>query len=154
MRIRNSLLTLAFLAMAMPLFGQAVRSPAQILLDHSSQLKMTAEQQSKLKALDSHYRTEVRPASERLATSSASARRLSAIKTPTAAQKTELANDRAEMRKEAKEIASFRRTNREEAMKVLTPAQRTQAEKMMKERAAQAKKSHRSSTHQHSGSSH
>lgn len=143
MKIRRVLLAITFLGVAAPLSAQQrAPSPAAMILSHRSELNLTAAQESKLRELDKHYMSQVRPTEERLARSRAAERRLSAVKSPTASQREELRMEHERVRKERSEIASMRRTNREEAMKVLTPAQRTKAESMVKERVSKARKTH------------
>jgi Spy/CpxP family protein refolding chaperone len=151
MKIRRVLLAIAFLGFAAPLHAQGDPSPAAILLSERSQLNLTAEQERKLRDLDHHYMTQVRPVEERMARSRAAERRLSAVKSPTASQREELRTEQARVRKERSEIASMRRTNREEAMRVLTPAQRTKAEEIMKHKVSKHRKTHPTKKHTPSG---
>jgi hypothetical protein len=139
MQAKHALIALAFIGVSASVYAQtaAPPSPAAVLLKERKSLQLSSAQVKQLEALDRKYTHEARPVEERMMKTRASERRLRAKeKTLTPAERETLSRDRAAMRKDAEEISSFRRTNRAEAMKVLTPTQRTKAEQMMKERAA------------------
>ncbi len=142
MRIKPAIVALTLIALTASVYAQtaAPPSPAAVLLRERSQLQLSAAQVKKLQELDRRYTREARPAEERLLRNRAAERRLRAReKDLSPAERQELSRDRAAMRKAAEEVSALRRANREAAWKVLTPAQRTKAEQIMRERAQRSR---------------
>lgn len=137
MQFKNALVALAVIGASASLYAQktAPPSPAAILLRERSALQLSNAQVRQLEELDRRYTTSARPVEERMMKTRAADRRLRAReKELTPAERQQLSRDSTALRKDAMELRNMRRENREAAMKVLTPAQRTKAEQMLKER--------------------
>jgi hypothetical protein len=140
MQLKNALVTLALVAISASVYAQntAPPSPAAILLRERSSLQLSNAQVRQLEDLDKRYSNSARPVEERMMKTRAADRRLRAReKELTPAEKQQLSRDSTALRRDARELSTLRRQNRDAAMKVLTPAQRTKAEQMLKERASE-----------------
>jgi hypothetical protein len=140
MQTRPAFIALALFGLTASPYAQnrVPPSPAAILIREREELKLSSAQVKKLQELDRKFTHDTRPVQERMMKNRAAERRLRAKeKELTPAERQEMSRDRAAIHKDTEELASMRRANRAEVLKVLTPAQRTKAEALMKERAEQ-----------------
>lgn len=140
MQLRNTLVALALIGVSASVYAQnaAPPSPAAILLRERSELQLSSTQVKQLEELDKKYTTSARPVEERMMKTRAADRRLRAReKELTPAERQQLSRDSTAMHHDAAALSTLRRENRDAAMKILTPAQRTKAAQMMKQRASE-----------------